>query len=446
MSFPRYPEYKDSGVEWLGEVPAHWDVLALKRDLSFLTSGSRGWAEHYADEGAVFIRIGNLTRDRISLDLSDIQYVDIPDGAEGERTRVQPGDVLFSITAYLGSVAVVPDGIDNAYVSQHVALARISGRRFLSEWVAYSALSIVGKTYLETQGYGGTKIQLGLDDIANLIVMAPSISEQRIITDFIGRETAKIDALIAEQEHLIALLKEKRQAVISHAVTKGLYPDVPMRESGVEWLGQVPAHWVVRRVGTLFGEAIEQGNDDLPILSVSIHDGVSDRQLSDDEMDRKVTRSEDTSKYKRVQPQDLVYNMMRAWQGGFGCVATKGMVSPAYVVARPKVKVQTKFIELLLRTGLAVEEMRRRSQGVTDFRLRLYWDEFKTMSVCMPTIAEQDQILSWIDQETQKFDALTDVATSAITLLQERRSALISAAVTGKIDVRGLAVPSEVAA
>ena len=116
MIFPRYPDYKDSGIEWLGEVPRHWEVFPLKRDLAFLTSGSRGWADHYSDDGALFIRIGNLTRESIHLDLSDIQRVEVPDGAEGERTKVVAGDVLFSITAYLGSVAVVPDGLETAYV------------------------------------------------------------------------------------------------------------------------------------------------------------------------------------------------------------------------------------------------------------------------------------------------------------------------------------------
>jgi type I restriction enzyme S subunit len=249
---------------------------------------------------------------------------------------------------------------------------------------------------------------------------------------------------VAEQQRLIELLKEKRQAVISHAVTKGLNPDAPMKDSGVEWLGEVPAHWDVLRLGALFKEVSEDGNDELPILSVSIHDGVSDRQLGDEEMERKVTRSEDTSKYKMVAPSDLVYNMMRAWQGGFGTVMVPGLVSPAYVVARPIRAFSSSFIEQVLRTSCAVEEMRRFSRGVTDFRLRLYWDEFKAIHVAVPPQGEQDAIMDHIESCTRAFDALTAEATRAIDLLQERRTALISAAVTGKIDVRGVA--AEVAA
>jgi type I restriction enzyme S subunit len=210
---------KNSGVAWLGKVPVHWELMPLKRDMVFLTSGSRGWADHYSEDGALFIRIGNLTREGIGLDLSDIQRVSVPEGTEGERTRVQPGDVLFSITAYLGSVAVVSEHLEPAYVSQHVALVRLRRQRLLPKWAAYVALSIVGKTYLEMQGYGGTKIQLSLDDVANLPMTVPDISEQAEIIKFLDQQNARFDALAAEAESAIALLQERRTALISAAVT-----------------------------------------------------------------------------------------------------------------------------------------------------------------------------------------------------------------------------------
>jgi type I restriction enzyme S subunit len=183
---------------------------------------------------------------------------------------------------------------------------------------------------------------------------------------------------------------------------------------------------------------IDRGDDDLPVLSVSIHDGVSDREFDDDELDRKVSRSEDRTKYKRVKPGDLVYNMMRAWQGGFGTVTVSGMVSPAYVVARPIDCVRTEFVEQILRTPQAVEELRRHSHGVTDFRLRLYWDVFKSIKIALPPLQEQDEILASIGHETAKLDSLIAEVEIGISLLQERRTALISAAVTGRFDVRGL--------
>ena len=169
---------------------------------------------------------------------------------------------------------------------------------------------------------------------------------------------------------------------------------------------------------------------------MSIHHGVSDKEIDEKDMDRMVVRSDDRSKYKRVAPGDLVYNMMRAWQGGFGSVTVEGMVSPAYVVARPNRPLQTAFIEGLLRTPQAIEQMRRYSQGVTDFRLRLYWEEFKNIQVPLPPMAEQVEIMCHISQEAIKINALISKANQSIELMKERRSALISAAVTGKIDVR----------
>ena len=210
---------KDSGVEWLGEVPAHWEVMPLKRDIEFVTSGARGWAENYAEDGDLFIRIGNLTRDTIRLDLSDVQRVTVPDSAEVARTEVQSGDVLFSITAYLGSVAVVPPDLGRAFVSQHVALARPRGHRLQPEWIAYVTASHVGKTCLEMLGYGGTKVQLSLGDVANLLVTVPALHEQEDLVHFLDREIAYFDALTAEAQRAIGLLQERRTALITAAVT-----------------------------------------------------------------------------------------------------------------------------------------------------------------------------------------------------------------------------------
>jgi type I restriction enzyme S subunit len=219
-------------------------------------------------------------------------------------------------------------------------------------------------------------------------------------------------------------------------VTKGPNAAAALTPSGVEWLGEVPKHWEVCRIGSLFREAADVGEDGLPILTVSIHDGVSDRQLDDEELERKFIRIEDTSKYKKVIPSDLVYNMMRAWQGGFGAVLVAGLVSPAYVVARPRRPMVTKFIELLLRTPAAIEEMRCHSYGVADFRLRLYWDHFKTLRVALPPLAEQREIVEAAQRETESIDALIRVIEVQNEKLAEYRSALISAAVTGQIDVR----------
>ena len=202
------------------------------------------------------------------------------------------------------------------------------------------------------------------------------------------------------------------------------------KDSGVEWLGKVPVHWECVRLAAVFREVNEPGNDDLPILSVSIHDGVSDRELNGDEAERKVSRSDDRSKYKAVAPRDLTYNMMRAWQGGFGTVTVAGMVSPAYVVARPTREFSTALVEMILRTPSAVSEIKRNSRGITDFRLRLYWEDFKCVRVALPPRAEQLAIIRFLDRETGKIDALIAEQEKLVALLAEKRQATISHAVT----------------
>ena len=210
---------KVSGVEWLGEVPEHWEIIEARREIVFLTSGSRGWAEFYSETGPLFIRIGNLTRNSLDIDLSDAQRVDPPLGSEGARTEVKQGDVLFSITAYLGSVAVVPSSLEAAYVSQHVCLARLAQKRMLPKWLGYAVMSSSGKAYLEAESYGGTKVQLSLDDIKSFPVAVPPINEQQDLMTYIEEALFRVGRLAIDSEKNIALLQERRSALISAAVT-----------------------------------------------------------------------------------------------------------------------------------------------------------------------------------------------------------------------------------
>lgn len=214
-----HPKLKPSGIDWLGDVPEHWGAAQLRRFIRFITSGSRGWAEYYADEGAIFVRITNLTRDSIRVDLSNIQHVDPPSGAEGERTRVVANDVLFSITAYLGSVGVADEAIAGAYINQHIALVRLGVGSVTPRFVAYAVLADIGQAQLAGQAYGGTKVQLGLDDVKSLWLPVPRLLEQHAIAVFLDRETAKIDAMLTKVETAIERLQEYRTALITASVT-----------------------------------------------------------------------------------------------------------------------------------------------------------------------------------------------------------------------------------
>ena len=215
----RGQEMTPAGMNDLPELPIGWKASHAKRLLRFITSGSRGWAEYYADEGDLFLRIGNLTRETIDLDLSDVQYVALPSkAAEGKRTRVREGDMLVSITADLGSIAVAPKLTKPAYVNQHIALCRPKDSVH-PRWLGYAMLSSQTKRQMMNFGYGGTKVQLSLDDVRNVWLAVPPIEEQREIAAFLDARLEKIARQIALIDRLDDLLQQQRKAIIHEAVT-----------------------------------------------------------------------------------------------------------------------------------------------------------------------------------------------------------------------------------
>ena len=388
------------------------------RGIRYLTTGNVGLGE-FKEQGSGYITEDTFTKLRC--------------------TEVLPGDILVSrLNVPIGRACLVPDLGERMVTSVDNVIIRPSDE-FNRKFLVYLFSTKHHIEMMNNLARGTTMLRVSRSALGRVRVQIPHYEEQTEIADFLDGETGLVDGLIEKKTRFIALLKEKRAAVITHAVTNGIDPDAPMKDSGVDWLGRVPAHWDVLRIAALFREVTRPADPALPVLSVSIHDGVTDGELADEDRDRKVALSEDRTKYQGVAPGDLVYNMMRAWQGAFGAVTVKGLVSPAYVVAAPVTTFRTKFIEHLLHTKSAAEEIRRFSRGIADFRMRLYWDHFRALKVCLPPLAEQDRILSEIDTETARIDGLITLTERSIDLLREKRAALITAAVTGKIDVRAAA-------
>jgi len=431
--YQAYPEYRNSGEEWLGDVPNYWKVIQIKH-LSTVRRGASPRpiddVKFFDDEGEyAWTRIADVTASEMYLTKAPQRLSDL---GSSLSVKLEPGALFLSIAGTVGKpcIAGMKACIHDGFV--YFPELKIPSRFLFYVFAGEQAYKGLGKF--------GTQLNLNTDTVGGIKIGCTQNNELEKIVHFLDHETAKIDTLIDKQQQLIKLLKEKRQAVISHAVTKGLNPDAPMKDSGVEWLGVVPEHWIVKRLSGLFSESCARANSEAelqyPILSVSIHHGISDKELDESELDRKVSRSEDRSLYKIVRDNDLAYNMMRAWQGGFGASKLNGLISPAYVVCKPETKINSSYYELVLRSPNAVTELKRFSRGITDFRLRLYWDEFKNISVPVPQEEEIDQILEHVKRVNSKYDQIADIAQRQIDLLQERRTALISAAVTGKIDVR----------
>lgn len=274
------------------------------------------------------------------------------------------------------------------------------------------------------------------DFVRNVRVPVPPLSQQRAIADHLDRETAQLDALVAAKERVLGLLAEKRRALITRAVTRGLNPNVPLRDSGIPWLGEIPAHWEVQRIAWLFHERDERGEPDLPLLEVSINSGVVLREFSDERIE---STAANFNTYKVARRDDVVFNKMRMWQGAVGVAPEDGLVSPDYVVAEPIGSLSSPYASLLFRTAAFSAECARHSHGIVWDRLRLYWEGFRNIEVPLPTVQEQTSIVERMSSETSKLDELSAATERTIALLRERRSALISAGVTGQIDVEGAA-------
>ncbi len=260
----------------------------------------------------------------------------------------------------------------------------------------------------------------------------PDLTTQKNIVESLKKELVLIDRqaeLLKRRRDVIGDLKRslREEVIFARGSTRGRKPNVDSA-----WYGHVPVGWTVERLGNLFRPSARLGGAGLPILSVSIHSGVSDKELTDDQQERKVARSEDRSVYKRVKPGDIVYNQMRAWQGGFGVVKVDGLVSPAYVVARPKARVVPAFVEHVLRTSSAIEEIRTLSRGIIDFRLRLYWDKFKDICIPLPPVDVQEKLARELDHRLRIIDQQSQVLDRIEELLAQQRRALIDEAITGK--------------
>jgi type I restriction enzyme, S subunit len=412
MSLVRYRDYRHSGVEWLGLVPKHWDVKRLKY-LCTIQTGDKDTV-NAIDDGKYPFFVRSQSAERIGTYTFDCEAV----LTAGDGAGV--GKVFHYV---------------NGKFDFHQRVYMMNEFRFVSGKFFYWYLSSLFAVVALEGGAKSTVDSLRMPVIMNFPFIVPPLDEQRAIVAFVDTEASKIDALIAEQRRLIVLLNEKRQAVISRAVTKGLNPLTPMTDTGIDWLGTVPTTWLAlaRRLGKLFRGQKRQGFSDRDVLSVYRDYGVILKDSRDDNFNK---TPEDVSLYQLVQPGDLVVNKMKAWQGSLGISDLEGITSPDYVVFAPTHNESSEYLHNLLRCQPMVSVYRSISNGIRPAQWRLEPDKFLSLTIFLPPLSEQQTIVDFIRKEASGIDALIAEAERATALLVERRTALISAAVTGKIDVR----------
>lgn len=430
---------KDSGIEWIGEIPENWEIARLKdiaaNETYSIVDGPFGTAistSDYQDTGVPLVRIVNLNQTELRTD--NFVYITDEHAEKVARSRFYKDDIIFAKTGATVGKCAYNSNVESGILSSSCVKIRISDR-FYRKFYYYFFNTNQFNEALRMACNGTTRDTINLKPFSCLNCLLPSLKEQQAISAYLDRQCSHIDNIIEKTKASVEEYKKLRQAVITQAVTKGVRGDRPMKDSGIEWIGEIPEEWEVFRIGALYSERKEQGNDELPILTVSINTGVSDRELADNETARIFVRSEDRSKYMRVYPGDLTYNMMRAWQGAFGAVRVDGMVSPAYVIAKPQREIDSRYMEALLRTPAAKEEMKRNSHGIADFRLRLYWEKFKYIKICFPPVSEQKIIADYIDSKCTEIDNLITKKETFLTELESYKKSMIYEYVTGKKEV-----------
>ena len=418
--YPTYDRYRDSGVKWIGEVPEGWNVKRLKH-------------------------LVRQVSDKVSSKESPLRYIGMEnveswsghliDGnaeVEGLAAKFAPNDVIFGkLRPYLAKTTKLHfTGI----CSTEFIVFRARGG-IEPDFLAYLLRSPDFVSYIDSSTYGSKMPRANPNFIANCSIVAPSFPEQRAIAAFLDDKCAKIDEAVRIKEAQIVLLRERRQILIQQAVTRGLNPDAPMKDSGIDWIGQIPAHWEVLPLKRLFRERNDRSTTGTEtLLSLRMNEGL----VPHDDVSDKAIDADALKDYKQVFPRQLVMNRMRASIGIFGVVTASGIVSPDYAIFDIAPRANADFFLQLFKTGVMGQQFRNASRGLgtgSSGFMRLYTDNFGAISVALPPAAEQSEIVFHINDLLENIGDAVRLKEEQIIMLKEYKTCLINAAVTGKIKV-----------
>ncbi len=429
MSFPKYPAYKDSGVEWIGRIPAEWTLSRI---------GSC-FAERRQKVSDADYPPLSVTKNGIVPQLETAAKTD----DNNNRKCVISGDfVINSRSDRKGSSGVSPQDGSVSLINTVISPLKSIYGRFCHHLLRSTAFQ--EEYYKYGKGIVADLWSTNYNEMKLIYLALPPLPEQQAIASFLDRECGKIDALIAEQERLIALLAEKRQGVISHAVTKGLNPNVPMKDSGIPWIGMVPEGWEVHplknvasvQTGIAKGkEVIEQKSVQMPYLRVAnVQDGyldlseVSRINIDRDQVERYLLRQGDVLMNEGGDFDKLGRGAI--WHGEISpCIHQNHVFS-----VRPK-SIMSEWVSAVIGSDYAKFYFMTRSKQSTNLA-SISSTNLMMLPIIVPSIDDQKTIVNFLENKKSQFENLMNSANSIITLLKERRAALVSAAVTGKIDVR----------
>jgi type I restriction enzyme S subunit len=421
-----YPTYKDSGVEWLGEIPEHWEVKRLKFNAPYSNTRFSN-----KPDNLTYIGLENIESGTGRLLINEpIENVD------STVSYFNKGDILFGkLRPYLAKVIIAP--FNGVSTSELICFQPTDSYNNL--YFFYLLLSSNFIHSVNALTYGTKMPRVNPDQIANFLLSVPPLPEQQKIAEFLDEETSKIDKLITKKERLIELLKEKRTALISHAVTKGLNPDVPMKDSGVEWLGEVPEHWEVKKLKNAAFLNLDTLNEDIQpdylLNYIDIGNVTSDGSIL--ETQEFQFKQAPSRARRKVKNGDTIISTVRTYLRAISLIKDPPenlIVSTGFAVLSPRVEIDSRFLFRFVQSSEFVEKVVAHSEGVGYPAINP--SKLACLPIWLPLLHEQQKIAQFLDRETSKIDKLITKTRTSIDHLKEYRTALISAAVTGKIDVR----------
>jgi len=438
--FKRYERYKDSWVEWIGEIPEHWEVSKIK--FTTYVKGRIGWqglrADEFIDEGPYLVTGTDFIDGLVNWD--SCYHISMERYNEAPPIQLRENDLLITKDGTIGKVAIVKNKPKYAILNSGIFVTRPQNSAYLTEFMYWILNSQVFNRFIEYMSLGSTIVHLYQQTFENFSFPITNLNEQKTIVDFLNKKTSEIDDLIADKEKLIELLQEKRQAIITEVVTKGLNPNVRMKDSGIEWIGEIPEHWQVKPIKYLV-KAIQTGttpttkNDDYfdgEIQWFTPGDFLGNKELY--ESNRKISSMAIMDNEARLFPEKTVMIV--------GIGATVGKVA--------KLGIEGSFNQQI--TGIIVDEQKLNSdylyywldinneiiKKISNYTtLPIINNEFiKNFECLSPSILEQQEIINFLNKKTAEIDDLVLKIKEQIEKLKEYRQSLISEAVTGKIDVR----------
>ena len=421
----RYSEYKDSGVKWIGEIPGHWKMPKLNRVVSKVGSGStpRGGSEVYIDEGIKFLRSQNIHFEGLNLD--SVVYIPDSINEQMKNTQVQPFDVLLNITGgSIGRCFYVDDTLGKANVNQHVCIIRPLSVNY--RFLKYFLQSNSGQSQVWFYQKGDRE-GLSAESIKTFRLPLPPLPEQQAIVTYLDTKVAKIDEYISIAEKKIAALEELRQTIIAEAVTRGIHKDVPMKDSGVKWIGMIPEHWKVHKIRSHFKERrVKVSDKDFQALSVAKIGIVP--QLED------ACKTDNGDNRKQVLKGDFVVNSRSDRKGSCGISPLDGSVSLINIVLRP-FNILQEYVHYLFRSHNYIEEFYRNGRGIVADLWTTRYSEMRNIQIPVPPLSEQQEIVTYIEAKVANINQLCQAERSQIEKLKEYKQRLISDVVTGKVKV-----------